>query len=201
MTNTRRPVSGGFVGKRRVELRSSITAAAAFLPLWRAGPRRLNKHTLTEAIKTPMCRPVHCYLVSFVVGVVGKLTSSVAFPADGVLPRVAAGPAAFRADDWVVLVHGCYFIDIESLTLHVIQAQKPKPTQPIKEMKSPPKVSTMQASEQAAMSEAIMTRNIRVAYPIVVSIALLSFCLLIASIIKAFLLLLSGFPFLLCATP
>ena len=49
-------------------------------------------------------RPVHVYLVPFVVCTISQLSSSVASSADAVLPGVESCAAAFGAEDWVGII-------------------------------------------------------------------------------------------------
>lgn len=82
------------------------------LPWWRAGLPQVKQHKLTSCIKTTAVRPVHLFLVSFVVDAISQLSCAVACPACGVFPRVEPGSAAAWADDRVgviVIVH-CFVL-------------------------------------------------------------------------------------------
>ena len=54
-------------------------------------------------VKTTVCRPVHLFFVSFVVGVVSKLSGSVTGPACSGFPWVQSCSSAFRTDYRIVV--------------------------------------------------------------------------------------------------
>lgn len=125
--------SGGLVGRRRVELRSSITASEAFLPM--VAGRAPACQTNSISCKTTGLRPVEVFLVSVVVDSISQFSGAVAEFAGAVLPGVHPCASALRAEDWIVLVHG-YFDLVSTLciALQHMKAQKPEATHPTSDM-------------------------------------------------------------------